>query len=107
MKAYSQDLRLRVLQAVDDGLPKAAVARRFAVGLTTVKRYLAQRASDGHVRPKTSPGRPALIGSSAYAAVRAQVEQTPDATLAEHAAVWETAQGVVVSQWAMGRIIRR
>jgi transposase len=107
MKAYSQDLRLRILQAVDYGMPKAAVARRFAVGLTSVKRYLAQRAADGHVLPKTSPGRPARIGPNAYAAVRAQVGTLPDATLAEHAAAWEKSRGVRVSQWALGRIIRR
>ena len=107
MKAYSQDLRLRIVQAVDNGLPKAAVARRFAVGLTTVKRYLAQRAAEGHVRPRTSPGRPARIGPAAYAAVRAQVTALPDATLAEHAATWESSHGVGVSQWAIGRIIRR
>ncbi len=107
MKAYSQDLRLRVLQAVDDGMPNAAVARQFTVGLTTVKRYLARRAADGHVLPKTSPGRPARVRPDAYAAVTAQVSALPDATLAEHAAAWEKAQGVSVSQWAMGRIIRR
>lgn len=107
MKAYSQDLRLRILQAVDDGLTKAAAARRFVVGLTTVKRYLAQRAAVGQVQPKTAPGRPARIGPDAYAAVAAQVGQMPDATLAEHAAAWESAHTVRVSQWAMGRIIRR
>lgn len=88
-------------------MTKAAVARRFAVGLTSVKRYLARRAAEGHVMPKSSPGRPARIGPSAYVAVRAQVRQTPDATLAEHAATWERTHGVRVSQWAIGRIIRR
>jgi len=107
MKAYSQDLRLRILRAVDAGQSKAAVARRFAVGLTTVRRLLAQRAAEGHVRPHRSTGRPARIGPEEYAAVHAQVEQRPDATLAEHAAAWEATHRVRVSQWAIGRIIRR
>jgi transposase len=107
MKAYSQDLRLRILDAVDAGMTKAAVARRFAVGLSTVKRYLVQRAATGQVQPRTSPGRPARIGPSEYAAVRAQVAQRHDATLAEHAAAWERTHGVRVSPWAIGRIIRR
>src|SRR6185437_1725780 len=107
MKAYSQDLRLRIVQAADDGLSKAAVARRFAVGLTTVKRYLAQRDAEGHVQPKTSPGRPARIGSDAYGALTTQVQQMRDATLAEHADAWEATHGVRVSPWAIGRIIRR
>jgi transposase len=107
MKAYSQDLRLRILRAVDAGQSKAAVARRFAVGLTTVKRYLAQRAAAGHVRPKASPGRPSLLGRADDAAVVAQVRAAHDATLAEHAATWEREHGVRVSRWAMGRALRR
>jgi transposase len=107
MKAYSQDLRLRILQAIDQGMTKAAVARRFAVGLTTVKRLLAQREAEGHGRPKTSPGRPARIGRAEYAAVRAQVVRLNDATLAEHAREWERTRGVAVSRWAIGRLIRR
>jgi len=107
MKPYSQDLRLRILQAVDAGGTRAAVARRFAVGLSTVKRYLAQRAALGHVRPRTSPGRPARIRLAAYGAVAAQVARRNDATLAEHAERWRETQGVPVSQWAIGRVIRR
>jgi transposase len=107
MKAYSQDLRLRILHAVDAGTTKSAVARRFAVGLSTVKRYLAQRDAVGHVQPRTSPGRPASIPPNQYAAVRAQVAQLGDATLTEHAAAWERTYGVAVSPWAIGRIIRR
>jgi transposase len=107
MKAYSQDLRLRILQAVDAGQTKAGVARRFAIGLSTVKRYLAQRAAEGHVYPKTSPGRPGRIGPAEYAALAAQVARRNDATLAEHAAAWEKVRGVRLSAWAIGRVIRR
>lgn len=107
MKAYSQDLRLRILQSVDEGQSKAAVARRFAVGLTTVKRYLAQRDVDGHVQPRTSPGRPAHIGPNDYAALRDQVQKHPDATLAEHAQLWNDTHPVCLSPWAIGRSIRK
>jgi transposase len=106
MKAYSSDLRLRILRAVDSGQAKAAVARRFAVALSTVKLYVAQRAA-GAARPKGVPGPAPRIGPDAFAAVRAQVEKTPDATLAEHAATWDQEHGVRVSEWTMGRIIRR
>lgn len=105
MKAYSPDLRLRILHAVDSGTTKAAVARRFAVALSTVKRYLTQRAADPD-QPKGVPGPAPRIGPSDRAAVSAQVRATPDATLAEHAATWEKTHGVHVSQWTMGRIIR-
>src|SRR5713101_6831981 len=105
MKAYSQDLRLRILRAVDAGLSKAAVARRFAVALSTVKLYLTQRAAN-LAPPKGVPGPGPRIGPNDLAAVAAQVGATPDATLAEHATAWEQAHGVRVSQWTMGRVIR-
>lgn len=107
MKAYSQDLRLCILHAIDGGQSKAAVARRFAAGLTTVKRYLARRDAEGHVRPRSSPGRPAHIRPRDYATLTAQVQAHPDATLAEHAQLWETSHGVALSPWAMGRVIRK
>src|SRR5712692_3240505 len=106
MKAYSQDLRLRILRAVDVGETKAAVARRFAVGLSTVKRYLTEREADPD-RPKGVPGPVPRIGPDDRAAVAAQVHATPDGTLAEHATTWEQTHGVRVSQWTMGRVIRR
>jgi transposase len=106
MKSYSPDLRLRILRAVDAGMTKAAVARRFAVALSTVKRYLTHRYAEPD-QPKGVPGPTPRIGPADLAAVAAQVHATPDATLAEHAATWEKTHGVRVSQWTMGRVIRR
>jgi transposase len=42
MKAYSLDLRQRIVQAVADGTSQREVARLFHVGERTVKRYLHQ-----------------------------------------------------------------
>jgi transposase len=38
MNAYSKDLRLRVLAAVDRGIPRKEVADLFGVSLSSVKR---------------------------------------------------------------------
>ena len=43
MKAYSQDLRERVLRAVDLGHSRAEIVQLFGVSLATIKRYLKQR----------------------------------------------------------------
>ena len=37
MKAYSQDLRERVLRAVDDGYPRAEIVQMFGISLSTLK----------------------------------------------------------------------
>ncbi|MFL5658370.1 MAG: IS630 transposase-related protein, partial [Ktedonobacteraceae bacterium] len=47
MKAYSQDLRQRVLRAVDAGQTQAEIAKTFAVSVATIKRYLKQRREIG------------------------------------------------------------
>jgi transposase len=52
MKAYSKDLRLRVLAAVDWGMPRAQVAKTFGVSVSTIKRYLRLRSETGDVQPK-------------------------------------------------------
>ena len=64
MKAYSQDLRHRVLATIDAGFSQAEVAETFAISVATIKRYLKARRESGHVLPKAIPGRPALKGAA-------------------------------------------
>src|SRR5918995_198613 len=52
MKAYSEDLRLRIVAAVDGGMPRSEAARVFGVGRATVKRYLALRRETGGLDPQ-------------------------------------------------------
>lgn len=106
MKAYSLDLRERIVRAVAAGMSQAVVARRFEVGVATVERYV-RRHRAGALAPRTSPGRSAVIGPEAEAALRAQVAADPDATLAEKCARWEREQGMRVSITAMHRALAR
>src|SRR3954471_404200 len=47
MRAYSMDLRERIVAAVDAGLPQAQAAERFGVSLRSVERYLSRRRRSG------------------------------------------------------------
>ena len=107
MKAYSQDLRLRILMAVDDGMEKSNIARIFNVGRATVKRYVAQRRDTGNVEPKPKSGRPAVIPAKQHEALVTQLKATPDATLAEHSETWRRTYGVRVTVTTMHRTIMR
>ena len=49
MKAYSLDLRHKLLDAVDRGIPCTEVAATFGVSLATVRRYLRRRQATGTV----------------------------------------------------------
>jgi transposase len=108
MKAYSEDLRSRVLAAVDAGMSKCEAACVFAVSRSTIKRYAQQRRETGDLAPRPRGGaRPRAIGPAHHEALRAQLAAAPDATLAQHAATWEREQGVRVSLWTMQRAIAR
>src|SRR5437868_5393392 len=107
MRAYSLDLRERIVRAVGAGRPLVEVARTFGVGRATVRRYMGLALATGSLAPRKSPGRPAAIGAADAAALRAQVAAAPDATLAEHCATWERERGARPSLWAMHRAIAR
>jgi transposase len=107
MKQYSVDLRERLLGAIDAGLSQAEAARLFGVGTSTITRWRQQRRETGSLAPKPRPGRPPAIGPDQADALRTQVAQHPDATLAEHCAQWEQTQAMRLSVAGMSRAIRR
>jgi transposase len=103
MKAYSQDLRQRVLRAIDSGESQIKTAETFAVSVPTIKRYLRQRRETGHVLPKAIPGRPARKGAVLQAHLRAQLEAHPDATREEHCRLFQAEHGITVSTASISR----
>ena len=107
MKAYSQDLRQRILQTVDEGKTQAQAACLLKVSETTVKRYVRQRREKGHVRPKPIPGRPPTKRAPLEAQLQPQLEKQPDATLQEHCDTWEAKAGIKVSISTMSRALER
>lgn len=107
MKAYSKDLRLRVLAMVDRGISRKEVAKTFGVSLPTIKRYLKLRRETGDVEPKPMPGPPARKGRALDAALPEQVRLNPDLTLDEHCELFEEAHSVRVSNATMSRAFKR
>ncbi len=109
MKAYSIDLRERVVAAVQKGRSKQEVAETFEVGLASVKRWVARRQQDPEddLAPRTPPGQIPSIGPQHVLALTAQLDANPAASAEEHAGLWNEAQGTSLSQWTLGRAIRK
>jgi transposase len=105
MKAYSKDLRIRVIDAVDRGNARLEVADQFMVSLRTIKRWLHRRRETGNLAASPRPGPPAVKMGPLRAGLRPQLEANPAATLAEHCARWAEAHGVEVSTATMSRVI--
>ena len=107
MKPYSKDLRLKVLAAVDRGMPRKEIVRVFGVSAPTIRRYLRLRRETGDVEPRPVPGPPARKGAALVAALPAQARANPDLTLEEHCELFEEAEGVKVSTATMSRAFER
>lgn len=107
MRAYSTDLRERIVRAVASGRTQREAARVFGVSSITVYRYVRQQERAGSLAPKPIPGGARRIGPEHEAALRAHLEAAPEATLAEDCAWWEQTQGTPVSVATMWRAIRR
>src|SRR3954463_2688441 len=83
MKPYSMDLRGRVLKDCDTGLGTAAVAAKYSVSPSWVRRLRQRRRAGAGVEPK-SPRNRRVPRLDAYAdRIRELIGATPDMTLAE------------------------
>src|SRR5215211_3483610 len=92
MKAYSEDLRERVVRAVAIGTPRDEVAATFAVSVPTITRWLRLKRETGGLAPKALPER---------------LAEHADATLAEQCSWWRERSGVEVSPATMSRALTR
>src|SRR5512141_2816331 len=85
MKAYSIDLRQRIVLAVESGEDsQAKVAEQYAVSLASVERFLRQWRTNESVAPRTGKPGPKRKLAPNGACPRAEVRPQPDAPLAEH-----------------------
>lgn len=103
MNAYSKDLRLRVLAAVERGIPRKEVIELFGVSRSTIKRWLNRRRQTGGVETMKIPGRPSVKGRALREWLPSQLKSNPDLTLAEHCEAFEDESGVKVSEATMSR----
>lgn len=84
MKAYSVDLRKRVLADCDAGVRTRDVASKFQVSESWVRRLKQHRRERGTIAPKPrSGGRPRKISGSREKRLKQLLKQHPDATLHE------------------------
>ena len=109
MGAYSKDLRLKALAAVDRGIPRREVVGTFGVSLAALKRWLKRRKEGEDLAPRSSPGRtPRILATDEEKrALWAQLEANDDATLERHCELWEENRGVRVSAATMSRAVRK
>ena len=81
MNGYSEDLRRRILSAVERVMSKAQAARTFGVSLSSVKRYVDKADRGESLAPKKSPGSaPKLDVEKANKLLEDDLKERPFAT---------------------------
>ncbi len=80
---YSNDLRVRVIQVVEDGAAARAAARQFVIGDSTAIRWAKRWRETGSYQAKTNKGRSRSPLKKHEEWLLALVKQEPDLTLEE------------------------
>lgn len=107
MKAYSEDLRERVVRAVAIGTPRDAVSAMFAVSVPTITRWLRLQRETGSLARRPVPGPVAVKTEALMAALPERLIGHADATLGEQCSWWREVAGVAVSTATMSRALTR
>jgi transposase len=107
MKAYSGDLREKVLRAVDQGYPREEIIKLLAVSRATIKRSLKQRRETGSIAAKAIAGRPPKKLGFLQAEWATQLQAQDDLRLEDQCRVFEQTHGVQVSTTTMSQAIKR
>ena len=107
MNAYSEDLRMKIVQALRRGMGKSQAARTFSVSLSSVKRY-AKLAEEGRsLAPKKRPGSKPKIDQRARRLLAADLEEHPFLTLQQRCEYLRAVASVEVSRSTVCRAIKR
>lgn len=109
MKAYSLDLRQKVIDAYNrkEGSQRQ-LAKRFSVSLSFIQDLLKRYREDGTIAPRAhGGGAPAKLNQKHVALVERLVEEDNDAILVELCERLEQHSGVRVSRATMGRLVVR
>lgn len=107
VNAYSEDLRKKIVEALNHGMGKSEAARTFSVSLSSVKRY-AKMADEGRpLAPKKRPGSRPKTGEDARRLLEADLNERPAATLRQRCEFLERVCGVRVSDSTVSRLLKR
>jgi transposase len=107
MKAYSEDPRRKIVDAVERGMPKAEAARTFGVGISTVKRYATKAQRGESLVPGKAPGKRSKMDQKVSKLLEDDLLERPFVTLQQRCEYVEAVSGVSVSRSTMCRAIAR
>jgi transposase len=107
MSGYSEDLRWRIVSAVEGGMSKAQAARTFSVSLSSVKRYADKAHRGESLAPKRRTGAAPKLDEKAVKLLKEDLKERSFATLQERCDYVGLMTGLWVSRSTVCRAIAR
>lgn len=107
-RALSNDIRSRLVSAVDGGMTRRSAAKRFGVAASTAIKWVDHWRRTGDVAPRPRGGDNRSHRLEAHATeILGLVDANPDITLSEIAAHLDVAHGLKVAQSSVWRLLDR
>ena len=98
-KPLSNDIRERLISAVEGGMSRRSAAMRFGIAASTTIKWVDRWRRTGHVRPRRQGGDHRSRRIEVHAGeILALIDETPDITLAEIAEHLNEAHGLLKFQ---------
>ncbi|MDJ0679340.1 MAG: transposase [Xenococcaceae cyanobacterium MO_167.B52] len=107
MRAYSLDLRERIIASREEGTSIRKLAKQFKVSRGMVWNLIKLRQETGNIVPKPATGGKQSQLAGKEAELAAMVQQYPDYTLEEYCEYWDEHTGVRVSASTMCRELQK
>src|SRR5436305_4590344 len=108
MQAYSEDLRKKIVDAVEcRGMGQSEAARTFDISLSSVKRYVRKSRQGRTLSPGKAPGRHPKIDEQARKLLGEDLKERPFATLQQRCDYLRVVAGLEVSRSVVCRTIKR
>jgi transposase len=108
MKAYSEDLRRKVVHALEQrGISKSEAARLFGISLSSVKRYARLVDRGEPLTPRKGGGRPPIADDATRKLLEEDVRARPAATVEERRRFLESFAGKSLSEPTLRRLLKR
>jgi transposase len=108
MKAYSEDLRKKIVQSVQErGTSKSEAARLFGISLSSVKRYTTLADRGESLTPRKGGGRPPIADQTTKRLLEEDIRTRPAATLKQRRHYLESFAGKTLSEPTLRRLLKR
>jgi transposase len=108
MRAYSEDLRRKIVQAIDQrGMSKSHAARLFGVSLSSVKRYVRLANQGESLAPRKGGGRPPKADDTIKKLLEEDIRNRPAATVKERRHFLMSFAGRDLSEPTLRRLLKK